>query len=73
MDLNPIARVLLLFGLFLAGVGVVLLLARQVPFLGRLPGDILVQRKNFTFYFPIATCVVLSLVLSLILYLFSRR
>ncbi|MBC7185710.1 MAG: DUF2905 domain-containing protein [Calditrichaeota bacterium] len=73
MDLNPIARMLILFGLFLAGVGVLLLLVRQVPFLGKLPGDILVQRKNFTFYFPIATCVVLSLVLSLILYLFSRR
>lgn len=73
MDLNPIARMLILFGLFLAGVGVLLLLIRQVPFLGKLPGDILVQRKNFTFYFPIATCVVLSLVLSLILYLFSRR
>ena len=64
---------LILVGLLLTAVGVFLLLVRQVPFIGRLPGDIVIQRKHFTFYFPIATCVVLSLLLTVVLYLFSRR
>ncbi len=73
MDLHPIARMLIVTGLLLAAVGVLLLVVKQVPFLGRLPGDILIQRKHFTFYFPVATCILLSLVLTLVLYLFTRR
>lgn len=44
----------------------------RIPFLGKLPGDILIQKKNFTFYFPLATSIIVSVVLSLILYLISR-
>ncbi len=73
MDLHPIARMLIVTGLLLAAVGVLLLVVKQVPFLGRLPGDILIQRKHFTFYFPVATCILLSLVLTLVLYLITRR
>ncbi|MDZ7392135.1 MAG: DUF2905 domain-containing protein [candidate division KSB1 bacterium] len=73
MDLQPVARILIVVGLLLAGVGVVLLLFKQLPLLGRLPGDVVVQRKHFTFYFPVTTCIVLSLLLTLILYLFARR
>ncbi len=71
--MNPMGRMLIAGGLLLAGVGVLILFAGRIPFLGRLPGDLVVQRKHFTFYFPIATCVVLSLLLTLVLYLFSRR
>jgi hypothetical protein len=45
----------------------------KVPFLGRLPGDIFIQRKNITFYFPLATSLCLSFVISFILWLFSRH
>jgi hypothetical protein len=71
--MNEIGRVLLVFGLILAAVGLVLLFADKIPFLGRLPGDILVKRKNFTIYFPLATMILLSIVLTVILNVFFRR
>ena len=71
--MNEIGRVLLVFGLILAVVGLVLLFADKIPFLGRLPGDILVKRKNFTIYFPLATMILLSIVLTVIFTVFFRR
>ena len=63
----------------LIGAGVILIIAGlawlgigKLPGLGRLPGDILIQRERFTFYLPLTTCLVLSLLLSLILWLISR-
>jgi hypothetical protein len=53
-------------------VGVVLLLAPKIPWLGRLPGDFTYRRGNFTFYFPLGTCILLSVILTLILYLFRK-
>lgn len=44
----------------------------RIPWLGKLPGDMLVKRKNFTFYFPLATSILISIILSLLLYLISR-
>ena len=63
---------LIMFGAIMVLVGVVLLAAPKIPWLGKLPGDITYQGKGFTFYFPLATCILLSLVLSLILYLFQK-
>jgi hypothetical protein len=71
-DFSSLARMLIVFGLVIVGAGVVLLLAGRVPFLGRLPGDIAIQRGNFGFYFPLATCLLISLVLTLVLNLFRR-
>jgi DUF2905 family protein len=68
-----IAKILIVFGLLIALAGVVLLLVGRVPWLGRLPGDIHYQRGNFTFYFPLATSLLLSVVLTLILYFLGRR
>ncbi|GAB4535349.1 MAG: hypothetical protein Fur0020_02680 [Thermodesulfovibrionia bacterium] len=72
--MGDIARVLIILGIFIALIGVLLLLFKDtgIPF-GRLPGDIIIQRKNFTFYFPIATSIILSIILSLILYIIFRR
>jgi hypothetical protein len=44
-----------------------------IPFIGKLPGDIVIQKKNVTFYFPVATSIILSVILSLIFYLLSRK
>jgi hypothetical protein len=57
----------------LAAIGAVLLLGPRVPLLGRLPGDIRIDRDGLTIYLPIATMLILSVVLSVILSLFSRR
>jgi hypothetical protein len=61
--------VLLVLGLVIAGVGLVWILAPSLPWLGRLPGDIRIERENFRFYFPLVTCLLLSLVLSLVMWL----
>ncbi len=63
---------LLLMAAVLAALGLLLLAADKVWFLGRLPGDIRVERPGFTFYFPFATCVVLSVVLTVVLNLILR-
>jgi DUF2905 family protein len=71
--MNDIGKVLIAFGLLIALAGVVLVLVGRVPWVGRLPGDIHIQRGNFTFYFPLATSLLLSVVLTLIFYLVGRR
>ncbi|RCS48246.1 DUF2905 domain-containing protein [Bremerella cremea] len=66
---------LILVGLLMVGVGVVWLWGGSLPWLGKLPGDIAVDRGNFHFYFPLATCIVLSLMLTGVMWLvrlFSR-
>ncbi len=59
----------LVLGLVIAGVGLVWILAPSIPWLGRLPGDIRIERENFRFYFPLVTCLLLSLALSLVVWL----
>lgn len=71
--MSDLGRVLIVVGLLIVLIGVVLTLAGRVPWLGRLPGDITIRRDNFTFYFPLATSVLLSLVLTVILWLIGRR
>jgi hypothetical protein len=67
-----IGKLLIVFGLVLAAAGIILLFSDKIPWLGRLPGDITVKRDNFTFYFPLATCVLISIILSLILWYFRK-
>ncbi|MBU1125136.1 MAG: DUF2905 domain-containing protein [Candidatus Omnitrophica bacterium] len=71
--MQEIAKTLIIIGGVLITFGIVLFFIPKIPFLGRLPGDIYVQRKNFTFYFPLATSLLVSLLLSLAWRLFSRR
>ena len=61
--------ILLLLGLIVAGVGVVWILAPSIPWLGRLPGDIRIERGDFRFYFPLMTCLLLSVILTLLVWL----
>ena len=60
---------LVIVGLVIAGIGLIWVLAPGLPPLGRLPGDIVIERPNSRFYFPIVTCVVISAVLSLVMWL----
>jgi hypothetical protein len=68
-----IGKTLIILGAVLIVIGGLLTLGAKISWFGRLPGDIYIQRKNFTFYFPLATSVLLSIVLSLILMLFKKR
>jgi len=69
---NTFGKSLIFFGLLLAALAVLFTLGARLPWLGRLPGDIYINRGNFTFYFPLTTCIVLSLIITLVLYLFRR-
>lgn len=71
--MQELGKTLIIFGVILVGVGLLLTFVNKIPLLGKLPGDILIQKKNFTFYFPLATSILTSIILSLIFWLFSRR
>jgi len=73
IELMDVGKLLVFLGVLLVGAGVVVMLLGRVHFpLGRLPGDFLYRGKNTTVYFPLATSVVVSVVLSVVLYLVSR-
>lgn len=69
--LESLGKMLLIGGAILFAVGLVILLAGRLG-LGRLPGDIFIQRENVTFYFPIATMLIVSIILTIIVNLFRR-
>jgi len=71
--LNFTGRLLIITGVILVFVGTVFLWGNKIPFLGRLPGDIYIRRGNFSFYFPLGTCIVISLILTLIFTLFLGK
>lgn len=72
MDLGALGRVLLVVGIAVAAAGGFLALGGRLPF-GRLPGDISVQGQTSSFFFPIVSCVVLSVVLTVVLNIIIRR
>jgi hypothetical protein len=67
-----LGRMLILLGIVIILIGLGLLFAHKIPYIGRLPGDIYVKKDNFTFYFPLGTCIVISIVLSFIFWLFRK-
>lgn len=71
--MSEIGKLLVLVGFLIIIIGILLTFAGKIPFIGKLPGDIVIERKNFTLYLPIGTSILLSIILSLILYLFHRR
>ena len=70
--MGGLGRVLILVGLLLVVLGVIFTLGAKLPWLGQLPGDITFKRGNLTVYFPLATCLLISVILTLVLYLFKR-
>jgi len=71
--MNDLGRVLISSGLILIAAGVILLAFGKIPGLGRLPGDIFIKKGDASFYFPITTCILLSALLSFILYLWNQK
>jgi len=68
-----IAKLLVMIGIFLILLGGIIFLFNRIPYLGKLPGDIYIKRDNFVFYFPLATCIILSILFSLVLTFVFRR
>jgi len=72
MDLQGVGKFLILGGAFLAFLGLLLFFWQRIPFLGKLPGDIFVSKGSFQLFFPIVTCIIISIVLTIILNLVFR-
>jgi hypothetical protein len=71
--IHYLGKFLIIFGIVAILIGGFFLLFGKIPWIGRLPGDIFIQRRNFTFYFPLATSIILSIVLTLILWILGRK
>lgn len=69
---SELGKILIVFGLLIAAIGVFLAYGGKLNFIGKLPGDIRIERENFTFFFPLGTCLLISGLLSLIVWLFRR-
>lgn len=72
-DFSNLGRFLIIIGLIIAGIGFALIFAGKIPWLGRLPGDFFFRGKNFSFYFPLTTGILISVILTLILWFINRR
>jgi len=71
--MHHMGKTLIIAGIILVIAGIFFIFGDKPVCFGRLPGDIVIQKKNFTFYFPAATCVLISIILSLVLFLFFRK
>jgi hypothetical protein len=72
LGMGPLGKMLILLGVFIILVGVLLLVGDKIPWIGKLPGDILIKKEKFTFYFPITTSILISIILTLLFTLFRK-
>ena len=72
-ELSTFGTLLIGMGILMITIGGLFVIGGKISFIGRLPGDIAIQKKNFSFYFPITTCIIISLIFSLIMWLLRKR
>mgnify|MGYP001608903868 CR=1 FL=1 len=70
--MEGVGKSLIVIGLLLIVIGVALAFGPRIPFIGKLPGDIYIKKDNFTFYFPLATSVLISVIITFVMYLFRK-
>ncbi len=68
----PLGKLLIICGALLIAIGLVFLFADKIPWLGRLPGDIYIKRERFSFYFPITTSIIVSIILTILFWIFRK-
>ena len=73
LDFSGFGKILIIIGIAIAVLGLLVLRGGKIPWIGRLPGDIYYKGKNFTFYFPLATSIVISIILTIILMFINRK
>jgi uncharacterized membrane protein YkgB len=69
---GALGKMLILLGVLIIVIGLLLLVGEKIPWIGKLPGDIVIRKKNFTFYFPIVTSLLISIILTLLFTLFRK-
>ncbi|MCG8603994.1 DUF2905 domain-containing protein [bacterium] len=72
-NFESLGKMFLAIGALFLVLGLLFSYIKHIPFLGKMPGDILIEKKNFMFYFPLATSLILSVVLSILFYFFSKK
>ena len=72
LGFGPLGKMLILLGVFIILIGILLVIGEKIPWIGRLPGDIIIRKKNFPFYFPIVTSILISIILTLLFALFRK-
>jgi len=72
LGFSDLGKVLIVLGAVIAGIGVLLMVGDKIPWIGKLPGDIIIRKEKFTFYFPVVTCIILSILLTIIFSFFRR-
>jgi uncharacterized membrane protein YkgB len=70
--MGALGKMLILLGVLIIVIGLLLLVGERIPWIGRLPGDIIIRKKNFTFYFPLATSILISIILTLLFWVFRK-
>lgn len=70
--MSEMGKWLIVLGLLIAAAGVILSFSGKIPWIGKLPGDIYLKRENFSFYFPLTTCIIISAIVSFLFWLFRR-
>jgi len=70
--MGALGKLLILLGVFIIIIGIFLLIGDKIPRLGKLPGDIIIKKEKFTFYFPITTSILISIILTLLFTLFRK-
>jgi hypothetical protein len=71
-NFQSIGKFFIIAGIVIIAIGILLTFFNKIPFIGKMPGDIIIKRENFTFYFPIVTSIILSIILTLIFYLINK-
>jgi hypothetical protein len=69
---GSLGKLLILIGVFIIVIGALFLIGEKIPWMGKLPGDIIIKKEKFTFYFPMMTSIVISIILTLLLALFRK-
>ena len=69
---GSIGKILIFSGIALVVIGLILVLGDKIPWIGKLPGDIIIKRDKLTFYFPLMTSIIISIILTLLFYLFRK-
>ena len=70
--MGALGKTLILLGVLIIVIGLLLLIGEKISWLGRLPGDIIIKKEKFSFYFPITTCVIISIILTLLFWIFRK-
>ena len=72
LGFSDLGKMLIVLGAVIAGIGVLFMVGDKIPWIGKLPGDILIKKEKFTVYFPIVTCIILSILLTIVFSLFRK-